>query len=287
MKNIWIIGCGDIGRRVARGISDLYQNHEYRTSAVVQSKESAQRCEALDVTPLIYDLDTPQTLDKSVFNGADIYYFAPPQKTGAADKRLHNFLSQLKDAPCKVVLISTTGVYGDCQGAWIDESRAINPQTDRAKRRVAAETTLSEWATLYNKPYIILRVPGIYSLDRLPLARLRKKLPVVQSSEAAFTNRIHADDLATICIEAMSSNLSAEIFNTTDGNPGTMVDYFNQVADYAGLERPQQISLADAQHLLSAGMLSYAGESRRIGNAKLLNVLGINLKHPTLASTLK
>jgi len=238
LKNIWIIGCGDIGRRVAKRINGLYQNQAYRTSAVVQTRKSAQLCEKLGVEPIIYNLDNPQPLDKESFEEANLYYFAPPPKTGATDGRLDNFLNQLAQAPRKVVLISTTGVYGDCQGEWIDESR-------------------------------------------------RKKLPVVQTSEAAFTNRIHADDLAHICIEAMNSHLYSEVFNTSDGTPGTMVDYFNQVADYSGLEKPRQISLKEAKTALSAGMLSYAVESRRINNAKLLNVLGIKLKYPTLTSTLK
>jgi nucleoside-diphosphate-sugar epimerase len=287
LKNIWIIGCGDIGRRVFKRIEALYQNHEHRTSAFVRSQESEYICQQLGINTLLYDLDKPTTIDQSKFNDAEIFYFAPPPKTGDTDPRLSNFLKELGEAPAKIVLISTTGVYGDCNGDWMDETRPINPQTDRAKRRVAAEKTLQKWASHYQKPYIILRVPGIYSLDRLPLKRLEKKLPVVQPSEAAFTNRIHADDLANICIKAMDSSFTQEIFNTTDGNPSTMVDYFNQIADYAELERPQQISLKDAQQSLSAGMLSYAGESRRIGNAKLLNILGIKLKYPTLKSTLK
>lgn len=287
MKNIWIIGCGDIGRRVAKRINDLYQNHEARTSALVRSVESAELCKQLGINASIHNLDEAQSLDKHAFQNAEIYYFAPPPKTGETDSRLQHFLNQVGGAPRKVVLISTTGVYGDCQGEWIDESRALNPQTSRAVRRVSAEETLQSWSVRYEKPTITLRVPGIYSLDRLPLARLKNKLPVVQASEAAFTNRIHADDLANICIEAMNSPLSGEVFNTTDGDPSTMVDYFNKIADYAGLERPQQISLEQAQESLSAGMLSYAGESRRIGNAKLLKLLGIKLKHPTLESTLK
>lgn len=286
MKNIWIIGCGDIGQRVATRLNDLYQNHEIRTSALVQSKSSFEACQALGMNTLSYDLDTELPLDISTFDQADIYYFTPPPKSGTNDPRLVRFLNKLGGSPRKVVLISTTGVYGDCHGNWIDETQPINPQTDRAKRRVAAENTLITWAKTYRKPYIILRVPGIYALDRLPLQRLEKRLPVVQSSEAAFTNRIHADDLSSICIEAMNSPLSAEIFNTTDGEPSTMVDYFNEIADYAELERPKQISLEEAKNSLSAGMLSYASESRRIGNSKLLNLLGIKLKHPTLASTL-
>ena len=287
MKNIWIIGCGDIGRRVFKRLETLYQNHEHRTTALVRSQESQQLCQRLGMNTLVYDLDQPTVLDKIQFKDSEIYYFAPPPKAGDTDTRLSHFLKTVGDTPAKIVLISTTGVYGDCQGDWIDESRPVNPQTGRAIRRVSAETSLNKWASLNKKPFIILRVPGIYSLDRLPLARLKKKLPVVQASEAAFTNRIHADDLANICIKAMESSFTEEIFNTTDGNPGTMVEYFNQIADFAGLERPQQISLKEAQQSLSAGMLSYAGESRRIGNAKLLNVLNINLQYPTFASTLK
>lgn len=285
MKNIWIIGCGNIGRRLFTRISYLYQ--QPGTSAIIRSKASYTLCHKLGMNTLLHNLDRPQALDKTKFQGAEVYYLAPPPKNGITDDRIHRFLQQIEDAPRKIVLISTTGVYGNCNGEWIDESRPLNPQTDRAIRRVAAESILKEWASYYEKSYIILRVPGIYSLDRLPLARLKKQLPVVRASEAAFTNRIHADDLAEICIKAMSSPLTGEVFNTTDGNPGTMVDYFNKIADYACLERPEQISLANAKETLSEGMLSYAEESRRIGNAKLLDVLGIKLKYPTLESTLK
>ena len=153
-------------------------------------------------------------------------------------------------------------------------------------RRVSAENLLHEWATKYNREYIILRVPGIYAVDRLPLARLEKRLPIVRASEAAYTNRIQADDLANICIKAMDSSLSGEVFNATDGTPSTMVEYFNEIADFAKLPRPEQISLKEAEEKLSKGMLSYALESRRIGNEKLLKLLKVKLKYPTLADTL-
>ena len=171
MKNIWIIGCGDIGHRVFKRIARLYQNQHPRTSAFVRTQQSSIQCQQLGMTATVYDLDNPQPLNKADFEGAEIFYFAPPPKTGNTDTRIHNFLNQIENAPRKVVLISTTGVYGDCQGQWIDESQPLNPQTDRAKRRVAAEQALTKWASRYNKPYVILRVPGIYALERLPRAR--------------------------------------------------------------------------------------------------------------------
>lgn len=287
MKNIWIIGCGDIGRRVAKRINALYQGQVYRINALVSSEASAAEGLALGINTLIHDLDSDAALPVSEFQNAELYYFAPPPSSGEQDTRLQTVLTQLGDLPKRIVLISTTGVYGNCEGGWVDESSPVKPQTDRAKRRASAESILQNWAEQYQREYIILRVPGIYALERLPLERLRKNLPVVQRSEAAYTNRIHADDLAAICITAMESSLTAEIFNTTDGHPGTMVDYFNQVADYAGLPRPPQISLQDANEKLSKGMLSYALESRRIKNDKLLNLLDIELIYPDISSALK
>lgn len=287
MQQIWIIGCGDIGQRVAKQFSDLYQNAPHSTSALIRGRHSQETCSKLGLHTLLSDLDQSPTLPVHQFDNSLVYYFAPPPKVGEHDTRLAHFLNQVKSNPKRIVLISTTGVYGDSRGEWINEDTPVNPQTDRAKRRLSAEIQLQKWAELFQREYIILRVPGIYAKDRLPLERLHKKLPIVRASEAAYTNRIHADDLANICITAMQSKLTGEVFNTTDGHPGTMLDYFNRIADYAGLERPPQISLEEAKQKLSKGMLSYAMESRRISNSKLLNLLKIRLKYPTLDSALK
>ncbi len=134
---------------------------------------------------------------------------------------------------------------------------------------------------------MILRVPGIYAIERLPLERLKKSLPVINAEEAGYTNRIHADDLAQACKAAMECESANQIINVTDGNPSTMTDYFNQVADFADLPRPPQISLAEAEKTLSAGMLSYMKESRRIKNDKMLKSLNFKLRYPDLKTSLK
>ncbi|PID46049.1 MAG: NAD(P)-dependent oxidoreductase [Proteobacteria bacterium] len=286
-QQIWIIGCGDIGQRVVKQIDKRYQHVPHKVNALIQGEASEQVCKKLGLTTLRCDLDKMPHIVAEQFTAAEVYYFVPPPSTADTDTRLTHFLNQVGAHPKRIVLISTTGVYGDSQGQWIDEETTVNPQTDRSKRRLSAEKQLQQWAAQHNREYIILRVPGIYAKERLPLARLRKKLPVIRASEAAYTNRIHADDLANICIVAMQSHLSGEIFNVTDGHPGTMLDYFNRVADFAGLERPPQISLAEAKQQLSEGMLFYAMESRRIRNDKLLNMLNVTLKYPTLESALK
>ena len=158
----------------------------------------------------------------------------------------------------------------------------MNPKADRAYRRLSAEQALQDWAKRHHKEYMILRVPGIYAQDRLPLERLKKGLAVVNESEAGWTNRIHADDLAQACKAAMHCEKANQIINITDGNPSTMTEYFNQVADYAGLPRPPQISMKEAEATLSKGMVSYLKESRRIRNKKMLDTLNISLKYPSL-----
>jgi len=308
LKTCWIIGCGDIGKRVAT----LYKSEERKKansiSALVSSTESVERCQtqgidayALDLdstyslsdfnfdqtNAYALDLDSTYSLSDFNFDQADVFYFAPPTPTGSKDQRLEIFLQKLGNAhPRRIVLISTTGIYGDSAGEWIDENTPVNPKADRALRRLSTEKVLQTWSKKTGCEYMILRVPGIYAAERLPIERLKKGLPVINAEQAGFTNRIHADDLAQACIAAMGSETSNETINITDGSPSTMTDYFNQVADFAGLPRPPQISLDEAEKTLSVGMLSYMKESRRIRNDKMLKLLKIKLNYPDLKSGL-
>ena len=293
-NNLWIIGCGDIGRRVA-GLYLQSLSRKLTTmkvNAVVSSDSSKALCEQLGLETLAINLDDKSDdakLSKLVnkMEGACLFYFVPPPSLGRKDNRFQNFLGAVSSQVKRIVLISTTGVYGDSKGEWIDETVELNPEADRAHRRLSAEIALQEWAEKYNREYIILRVPGIYAKDRLPLARLKKGLPLVNSDEAAWTNRIHADDLAVVCQKAMRADISAEVYNVTDGHPSTMTDYFNQVADYAGLARPPQISMQEAEATLSTGMVSYLRESRRISNTKMLKDLQVKLQYPSLKEGLQ
>jgi nucleoside-diphosphate-sugar epimerase len=270
-QNIWIMGCGDIGRRVAA----LYQQDGQSVTGWVRSEASLQEGQQQGITMRAADFDAGCFIPRNTLQDRDIFWFMPPPPQGEQDNRLRRFLLTAQDAPRRIVLISTTGVYGDCGGRWIDESEPLKPVAGRAIRRVDAETALQEWGEQYNGDWVILRVPGIYAQDRLPLARLQRGEPVLRAEDAPWTNRIHADDLALVCKRAMAVAPEHSIYNATDGQPSTMTDYFNRVADYAGLPRPPQVSLAEAQAVMSAGMMSYLRESRRIGNEKLVRELGV------------
>jgi nucleoside-diphosphate-sugar epimerase len=198
------------------------------------------------------------------------------------------FLAALDETalPRRIVYISTSAVYGDCRGAWITEAQPVNPATARGLRRLDAERCVQSWAEAHAVQWIILRVPGIYGPDKLPLERLQKGLPVLCEADAPWTNRIHADDLAAICVAAMVSAHANTVYNVSDGNPGNMTDYFFRVADAAGLPRPPTVPRAEAEQVLSPGMLSFLRDSRRMDNRKLLEELNIQLQYPDLAAGL-
>jgi len=274
----WIIGCGDVGRRIARLLKPS------NTIGVVRSVQSAQACKAFVTHAHCLDFD--QHLPTDCFKNSDVgilYYLVPPQKQGLTDQRSQHVLAALTEQSIKpegVILISTTGVYGDCDGAWVTEDTPTKPQTERGQRRLDMESQWLAWGKQQGVPVIILRVPGIYAFDRLPVQRLRNGTPVVSSDECGFTNRIHADDLAQVSVAAAQHGDPYEVYNVTDGTPGKISEYLQEAAKALGLPPLPEISLQQAQQTLSSGMLSYLGESRRISNQKMLNELNVELKYP-------
>jgi len=281
MKLIFILGCGDIGRRVAR----LWQARGAAVHALARSDASARALEAAGITAHRGDLDDPVSLSTLTLDGALVYYFAPPPLQGSTDPRMVNFTAHA-GRPERVVYISTSGVYGDHGGAWVDEDTPTMPNTERAQRRLAAETVLRAWGVENKVAVSILRVGGIYGPGRWPLERLRKGTPVLHEAECGYTNRIHADDLAQICVIAAERGGADRIYNISDGQNGTMTQYFYAVADHFGIPRPPALSMAEARVQLSPAMLSYLLESRRMDNRRLLNELGVELRYPDLASGL-
>ncbi len=278
MNAVLIVGCGDIGRRVAQ--SCLQSGAA--TTGLVRSEASAVRLQAQGVQALRADLD--QALPALPAAGTNLYYFAPPPPQGEVDTRMAAVLAALErqGLPHRVVYISTSAVYGDCGGAWIDESAPLAPDTARGRRRLDAERQLQRWSTRTGVPVVILRVPGIYGPGRLPLERLQKGLPLLREDQCPYTNRIHAADLATICMAAMARGTPGAVYNVSDGHPSNMVDYFNRIADRAGLPRPPTVDRSEAEQQLTPGMLGYMQESKRLDNGKMLRELGVRLRYPEL-----
>ena len=283
-----ILGCGDIGRRVIKAL--VSQGHNVTDIiGLVNSQESVERCAQLGVIGLRFDLDNLNR-NLSFCSKSDVYYMVAPQKSGSEDLRSKTLLSHFNDndiRPNKVVLISTTGVYGDCDGQWVTEQSDTKPQTERGKRRLSSEQQWLCWSKKNKVPVVILRVPGIYAYSRLPRKRIEQKIPVVRSDECGFTNRIHADDLALMCLAAMRKANSGEIFNATDGKPGKISEYLQVAAQTLKLQPLPEITMAEGKQCLSSGMLSYLNESRKISNEKILSELSIDLRYPDFHEGIK
>ncbi len=283
---VMIVGCGDIGVRVAR----LVKAGGGRVSAMTRSQAWSVHLEQAErLATVSGNLDDPESLGGLDLTGQLVFYFAPPPGGGIHDTRMRNFCAAFGPGrlPDRVVYISTSGVYGDCGGDWVTEETPINPQTSRAMRRADAEATLKAWGTAQGVDVVILRVTGIYGPGRLPLARLKEGHPVLREEEAPPTNRIHADDLAAVCVAAAERGGNGEVYNVSDGYPGTMTQYFNALADLLGHPRPPQVSMEEAKRVMNPMMLSYLQETRRMGNRKMLEELGVALQYPDLDSGLK
>lgn len=281
--DLLILGCGYVGRRVAHE----YLDRGARVLGVVRGEESRRALEADGIPALALDLGVDD-LARLPLAGCRVFHFAPPPPQGVEDWGTRRLAAAFARSghPRRLVYISTTGVYGDCGGAWVDETWPARPSVDRARRRWDAEQALRQWSRVSGAELLILRVAGIYGPERLPLERIRQGLPLVREAEAPFSNRIHVDDLVQVCIAAMERGAAGSVYNVCDGHPSTMTHYFFQIADAAGLPRPPVIPLAEVAGQLSAGMQSYMQESRRLSNRRIREELGVHLAYPTLAEGL-
>jgi len=283
MKRLLIAGFGDIARRALERLEGSFE---------------VARCSRARG----FDLDRPGSL--SLPEADALLHCAPPPagakgdthaangdpQASGADTRTANLLAALEKGrilPARIVYVSTSGVYGDCAGARVDEARPPAPQTDRARRRLDAERQLARWAGSRQIELIVLRAPGIYAPDRLPLERLRAGTPVLRAEDDVYTNHIHADDLAAIVCRALEPDAPAGVYNANDDTEMKMGDWFDLVADLHGLPRPQRITRSAAAGAISSDLMSFMSESRRLDNRRLKQVLEVRLRYPTVHEGLR
>ncbi len=258
---------------------------KFRVYALTRRSASAAALRALRVTPISGDLDDRHSLQRIGGIADVVLHFAPPPSSGTTDTRTQNLIAALNSRgglPRRLVYISTSGVYGDCGGAWIDETRPVQPATARGARRVDAESRLRDWAGANGVRLSILRAPGLYGDGRLPEARLRAGTPVLAAADDVYTNHIHADDLARIAYTAMFRATPNRVYNASDDSEMKMADYFDLVADGLKLSRPPRVNRVAAQTQLPKELLSFMAESRRLRNRRLRQELKVKLRYPTV-----
>ncbi|MBY0439499.1 MAG: SDR family oxidoreductase [Burkholderiales bacterium] len=281
MKRLLIIGCGDVARRALPALQSRYA----KVFALARSDSSARLLQSVGVTPIPGDLDHLRSLRLLAGLPDAVLHSAPPPGEGRFDTRTVNLIAALARAenlPQRLVYLSTSGVYGDCNGECVPETRPLRPTNARALRRADAESRLRAWGRRSRVAISILRVPGIYAADRLPLARLRQGTPAICAEEDAYSNHIHADDLAAIVVRALVAARPCRVYNTSDDSAMRMGDYFDLVADRFDLPRPRRISRARAEVEIAPPLLSFMRESRRLANERLKRELRVSLRYPTV-----
>lgn len=276
-----IVGCGDIGMRLLPLLRD-----RFRVYAVTSQPARHAELRAAGAVPLTADLDRPATLARLARLARFVIHLAPPPATGTVDTRTRNLAAILPEGT-RLVYVSTTGVYGDCGGAAFDETRPVRPANPRAVRRVDAERTLRGWARRSGSRLAILRTPGIYAQDRLPLERLQKGMPALAPKDDVHTNHIHADDLARLIVLALFRGAPQRIYHAVDDSDMRMGEYFDAVADAHGLPRPPRLPREQLRQAVSPMMLSFMSESRRLQNHRIRQELGMRLRYPTVAAGLE
>jgi nucleoside-diphosphate-sugar epimerase len=275
-----IVGCGDVGMRLLPLVRD-----RFRVFAVTSQSTRQAELRAAGAIPIVADLDHPASLARLARLATAVVHLAPPQPEGIRDRRTRNLTAILPDH-ATLVYVSTTGVYGDCKGAQFDETRLVSPQNPRARRRVDSEQVLRAWARRAGARLAILRVPGIYAAERLPLERLRKGTPALVASDDVHTNHIHADDLARIIALALFRAQPGRVYHAVDDSDLKMADYFDAVADTFQLPRPPRLPRAELQKVVSPMLLSFMSESRRLMNGRIKSELGVRLRYARVSDAL-
>ncbi|TXG01394.1 NAD(P)H-binding protein [Massilia arenae] len=275
-----IVGCGDVGMRLLPLLAG-----RFRVFALTSQPERRAELRALGAVPVVADLDRPATLARLGRLAPWVLHLAPPQADGEHDRRTRHLAAALGKVE-RMVYVSTSGVYGDCGGALVHEHRPVAPRNARARRRVDAERVLRAWALATGASLAILRVPGIYADDRLPLRRLEQGTPALRAEDDVYTSHVHADDLARIVLAALLRGRPGRVVHAVDRTRMKMADYFDAVADAFGMQRPPRLARAELQTAVSPMLLSFMSESRQLDDTRLRRELRVRLRHPDVATTL-
>ena len=279
MIRVLLIGCGDVALRTAALL-----RHRARLYGLIRRPDEIPKLRAHGIVPVVGDLDRLSTLRRLRSAPFAVLHFAPPPSEGRDDPRTRRLIAALTRAeivPRHFVYVSTSGVYGDCAGARVGETRPRRARTPRSRRRVAAEDRLRDWAKRYGVALAILRAPGIYAETRLPLDRIRQGSPVLTPEDDVFTNHIHADDLARATVAALFRARPGRAYNVTDDAEMKMGGWFDLVADAFHLPRPPRVSWEEAEQRIAPLLLSFMSESRRLSNARMKRELRVRLRYPT------
>ena len=282
MKKIILAGFGYLGKFIE-------QQADFNEKKVLYklSRNPDKHCNGFG-NHIEVDFDKEKFDIREMLDGSTIIYMAPPNKDKDKDPRLENFLNNIKNSNLeRIVYISTSGVYGDCGGLSVTEDAELKPLTDRAKKRVIAEKMVMKHSAVCNTNYVILRVPGIYGLGRLPLSKVREREPLIIKDECKITNLINVEDLARIVWRVIKDKIKNEIINVSDGTPITSTEYYLKIYDELEIEYPPFINMKEAAKYYSKERLSFMSESRILDVSKMKRLFSDCIKYSNISDGIK
>ena len=285
MQRWLIVGSG----HVARCLMSIPHPGHRQVIALCRTAERASEWRALGVVPLLGDLDDAPTLRRLSGIAEVVFHFAPPPGTGTGDPRTRHLIASLARGailPRHLVYISTTGVYGNRPDHLVRETTPVQPSTARARRRVAAEILLREFGKRSGCHVSILRAPGIYDADRLPIRQLQTGEPVPDHDSDPWTNHVHARDLARAAWRAVFHGRPNRLYNAVDNSHLRLGEYYDLVARHFGLPPPPRLSSEELKKQISEVRWSFMAESRKIANDRIRRELRQSWYHATVGDFL-
>ena len=274
MKHLLCFGFGFSGEALAHKLDPI----EWSVTGTSRSLEGVAAINAQGFEGVLFS--ELQTIPISVTH---IVTSVPPGNDG--DPVLLRFKDELMKRARSfewVAYLSTTGVYGDRAGEWVDEDSALKPNTDRGQRRVDAEAA---WQQIVDLPLHIFRLAGIYGPGRNAFESLKSGKAQRVIKQGQIFSRIHVEDIAGVLSASINNPNPERIYNLADDEPCPPQDVIAYAAELLGLPIPPDVPFEDAK--LSAMAKSFYADSKRVSNVRIKNELGYELKYPNYRVGLK
>ena len=269
-----VIGCGYLGRRVAL----RWRRSGEEVWAVVRGEEHAEELRRLGIQARAADVTRPDALgtlpvcDTALFSVG----YSPhgdASRWAVYVDGLRNVLEALQADTQRIIHISSTGVYGQTDGAWIDEGTPCRPRREGGAAFLAAEQVLADHSL--GSRAVTLRLAGLYGPGRIPLKGELLAHRAIAVPQHVYLNLIHVDDAATVVLAAEHANAPA-LYNVSDGHPVPRREYYQHLAELLGVG---QVTFVDPPP--GAPISPRSDSNKRIGNARLMTELGVKLEYPT------
>jgi nucleoside-diphosphate-sugar epimerase len=276
VKRALIVGCGYTGMRLAVRLLEM----NCRVVGTTRRESRAGELETAGIEPLLGELGAVETLRRIDELGPELVaYLVPPQ---ALDDPLPGVLAATARAPLEAFLYaSSTAVYGDRGGDWVDETTIVKPETREAEARHAAERICVEAAWSYQTPTRVCRITGIYGPGRTLEKALASGDYVLIEGHDGWVSRIHVDDLVSALLAAWQRGGDGRVYNLVDDEPHRASEFAYLAADLQGLPRPEWIEESEARERLGEARLRRKLANKRVRSLRLKDDLKVELRYPT------